>query len=213
MAREKGWNLLCKFFDNMGPIPHHMHQSDEARQAASAGRASPRATTSRRSTTRLDNNFPYTFMGLEPGTTKDEVRQCLENWNKGDNGILVLSRAYRLEPRHRLADRSRHAARARLARAPTSRRGAATCSPCSSRWSKAASCRGRCWSRTCRPRSITDLDYHHRQLDWDANVDPHFGESNTLLPEAGAPFAETEAGRLPRAVDRLRHARGTRRRN
>ena len=29
MQREGGWNLLCKFFDNMGPIPHHMHQSDE----------------------------------------------------------------------------------------------------------------------------------------------------------------------------------------
>jgi len=28
MEREKGWNLLCKFFDNMGPIPHHMHQTD-----------------------------------------------------------------------------------------------------------------------------------------------------------------------------------------
>ena len=42
------------------------------------------------------NNFPYTFMGLEPGTTKAQVRKCLENWNKGDNGILDLSRAYRL---------------------------------------------------------------------------------------------------------------------
>src|SRR5262249_45563196 len=29
MNRESGWNVLCKFFDNMGPIPHHMHQSDE----------------------------------------------------------------------------------------------------------------------------------------------------------------------------------------
>ena len=37
-------------------------------------------------------------MGLEPGTTKDDVRRCLENWNKGDNGILYLSRAYRLQP-------------------------------------------------------------------------------------------------------------------
>src|SRR5438132_14041496 len=44
------------------------------------------------------NNFPYTFMGLEPGTTKAQVRQCLENWNQGDNGILDLSRAYRLKP-------------------------------------------------------------------------------------------------------------------
>jgi hypothetical protein len=28
MSKEGGWNVLCKFFDNMGPIPHHMHQSD-----------------------------------------------------------------------------------------------------------------------------------------------------------------------------------------
>ena len=33
-----------------------------------------------------------------PGTTKADVRRCLENWNKGDNGILFLSRAFRLEP-------------------------------------------------------------------------------------------------------------------
>ena len=69
-----------------------------------------------------DNNFPHTFMGLEPGTTKEDVRRCLENWNKGDNGITFLSRAYRLQPGHRLADRSRHPARAGFARAPTSRR-------------------------------------------------------------------------------------------
>ncbi len=38
----------------------------------------------------VDNNFAYTFMGLEPGTTKADVRKCLEDWNKGDNGILDL---------------------------------------------------------------------------------------------------------------------------
>ena len=37
-------------------------------------------------------------MGFEPGTTKAQVRKCLENWNKGDNGILDLSKAYRLKP-------------------------------------------------------------------------------------------------------------------
>ena len=44
-----------------------------------------------------DNHFPFTFMGLEPGTTKADLRKCLENWNKGDNGILDLSKAYRLK--------------------------------------------------------------------------------------------------------------------
>ena len=38
MEREGGWNLLCKFFDNMGPIPHHMHQSDEVRQVSGTQR-------------------------------------------------------------------------------------------------------------------------------------------------------------------------------
>ena len=29
MRERGGWNLLCKFFDNLGPIPHHLHQNDE----------------------------------------------------------------------------------------------------------------------------------------------------------------------------------------
>jgi hypothetical protein len=37
-------------------------------------------------------------MGLEPGTTKKDVIRCLENWDKGDNGILDLSQAFRLKP-------------------------------------------------------------------------------------------------------------------
>jgi hypothetical protein len=46
----------------------------------------------------IGNNFPYTFFGLEPGTTKQDVVRCLERWNEGDNGILDLSKAYRLKP-------------------------------------------------------------------------------------------------------------------
>src|SRR5678815_4437033 len=96
MTREKGWNLLCKFFDNMGPIPHHLHQSDA--DAARVGRrGKPEAYYFPPQYNPTDNNYPYTFMGLEPGTTKEDVRRCLENWNKGDNGITYLSRAYRLE--------------------------------------------------------------------------------------------------------------------
>src|SRR5208282_3680090 len=29
----------------------------------------------------VGNNFPYTFFGLEPGTTKAQVRKCIEDWN------------------------------------------------------------------------------------------------------------------------------------
>ncbi len=29
MSKHGGWNVLCKFFDNLGPIPHHMHQMEQ----------------------------------------------------------------------------------------------------------------------------------------------------------------------------------------
>jgi hypothetical protein len=97
MEREKGWNLLCKFFDNLGPIPHHLHQNDEF--AGRVGqRGKPEAYYFPPQYNFKDNNFPYTFMGLNPGTTKDDIRKCLERWNDGDNGILFLSRAYKLKP-------------------------------------------------------------------------------------------------------------------
>ena len=89
--------MYSKFFDNMGPIPHHMHQN--AQQAKLVGQeGKPESYYFPPQHNNVGNNFPYTFMGLEPGTTKKQVRKCLEDWNKGDNGILDLSRAYRLKP-------------------------------------------------------------------------------------------------------------------
>ena len=95
--REGGWNLLCKFFDNMGPIPHHMHQSDAfAKLVGHKGK--PEAYYFPPQYNQLNNNFPHTYMGLEPGTTKADIKRCLERWNEGDNGILLHARAYLLEP-------------------------------------------------------------------------------------------------------------------
>ena len=89
--------MYSKFFDNMGPIPHHMHQS--AAQAALVGQqGKPESYYFPPQLNYTGNNFPYTFFGLEPGTTKADIRRCLENWNKGDNGILNHSKAYRLKP-------------------------------------------------------------------------------------------------------------------
>ena len=68
MARYGGWNVLCKFFDNLGPIPHHMHQTDEHAQAVGQ-KGKPEAYYFPPQYNFKDNNFPYTFMGLEPGTT------------------------------------------------------------------------------------------------------------------------------------------------
>lgn len=91
------WPVYSKFFDNMGPIPHHMHQN--AAQAALVGQeGKPESYYFPPQMNAIGNNFPYTFMGLEPGTSKQDVVDCLDRWNEGDNGILDLSKAYRLKP-------------------------------------------------------------------------------------------------------------------
>lgn len=91
-----GWPVYSKFFDNQGPLPHHVHQMEE--HAALVG-AQPKPE-SYYFPLQLNNHggdFPHTFFGLEPGTTKEQLRHCLETWNQGDNHITDLSKAYRLE--------------------------------------------------------------------------------------------------------------------
>jgi hypothetical protein len=74
-----------------------MHQNQE--QAAKLGReGKPESYYFPPQLNWTGNNFPFTFFGLEPGTTKADVHRCLERWNQGDNGILDLSKAYRLKP-------------------------------------------------------------------------------------------------------------------
>lgn len=91
------WPVFAKFFDNKGPLPHHLHQTPE--QAARVGQESkPESYFFPPQMNNYGGDFPFTFFGLEPGTTPDQVRHCLEIWDRGDNHITDLSRAYRLEP-------------------------------------------------------------------------------------------------------------------
>ena len=94
--RYGGWVMYSKFFDNMYPLPHHVHQNDE--KAADVGqKGKPEAYFFPAQYNFALNTYPYTFFGLEPGTTRDEVIGCLKRWDEGDNGILELSKAYRLQ--------------------------------------------------------------------------------------------------------------------
>src|SRR5687767_2283842 len=112
-GKYKKWPVYSKFFDNMGPIPHHMHQSRE--QAALVNQeGKPESYYFPPQHNNVGNNFPYTFMGLTPGTTKAQVRKCLEDWNKGDNGILPVA-GFSIEARQRVADRPVDPARPRVA--------------------------------------------------------------------------------------------------
>ncbi|MFQ6067867.1 MAG: hypothetical protein ACE5K3_11430, partial [bacterium] len=92
-----GWKIFTKFFDNLGPIPLHLHQNNE--QASLVGReGKPEAYYFPPQLNFIENRFPYTYIGLDSGTTKKDIKRCLERWSQGDNGILNYARAYKIQP-------------------------------------------------------------------------------------------------------------------
>jgi len=191
MSRESGWNVLCKFFDNMGPIPHHMHQDDaHARLVGRKGK--PEAYYFPPQYNQIDNAFPYTFMGLEPGTTKNDVRRCLERWSRGDNGILNLSKAYRLQvgTGWQIDPGILHAPGSLVTYEPQVN------SDVFGMFQSLVE--GRVVPRDLLVKDVpkdkhNDLDFIVGMLDWDANVNPTFARDNRVCPHPVRPLAETES--------------------
>lgn len=90
------WPVFAKFFDNKGALPYHIHHRDEhAKRMGKTGK--PEAYYFPPQLNNYGGDFPYTFFGLNPGTSREQVIECLVNFTKGDNKIINLSRAYRLE--------------------------------------------------------------------------------------------------------------------
>jgi len=94
--KYKKWPMYSKFFDNAGPLPHHVHHRDEhASRIGAAGKPEMYFFPSQ-----LNNHggeFPFTFFGFNPETTKEQVLESLKKFPAGDNNILGLSRAHKLE--------------------------------------------------------------------------------------------------------------------
>jgi hypothetical protein len=185
-ARYGKWPVYSKFFDNMGPIPHHLHQSAE--QAALVGQeGKPESYYFPPQHNSLTNNFPYTFFGLNPGTTRAQVRKCLEDWNTGDNGILDLSAAYRLKPGTGwlVSPCILHAPGSLCTYEPQ------WGSDVFGMYQSLVEGREVPWSLLVKdmpPDKHQDLDFIVDQIDWDANVDPVFKENHYLEP---IPVADT----------------------
>lgn len=188
MSKYGDWNLLCKFFDNLGPIPHHLHQNDEF--AARVGqKGKPEAYYFPPQYNFKDNNFPYTFMGLNPGTTKADIRRCLEKWNEGDNEILYLSRAYKLKPGTgwQIDAGILHAPGSLVTYEPQVN------SDVFAMYQSLVEGRGVPWELLVKDvpaEHHQDLDYIIDMMDWDANVDPDFSGKRLFHPHPVRPEAE-----------------------
>jgi len=174
------WPVYSKFFDNLGPIPHHMHQNNQ--QAALVGQqGKPESYYFPPQLNAVGNNFPYTFFGLEPGTTKGDIKRCLERWMEGDNGILNYSKAHRLQPGTGwlVPPCILHAPGSLVTYEPQ------WGSDVFGMYQSMVEGRPVPWSLLVKdvPRDRqNDLDFLVNQLDWEANVDPSFKEHHYLEP-------------------------------
>ena len=89
------WPMFSKFFDNLGPLPHHIHHRDE--HAARVGEAGkPEMYFFPSQLNNYEGEFGYTFFGLRPETTKEDVKKSLMDFAKGDNHLLDLSQCYKI---------------------------------------------------------------------------------------------------------------------
>ena len=176
------WPVYSKFFDNKGPLPHHVHHSDE--YAAKVGQlGKPEAYYFPPQVNNYGADYPYTCFGFEPGTTKDQIRECLVNFTKGDNKITSYSKAYRLDPG------TGWDVPPGILHAPGSL--------CTFEPQKASDVYAMYQSvvnhqvvptellwKDCPEDKIGDFDYLIEVLDWEANVDPNFVENHFMEPKS-----------------------------
>jgi hypothetical protein len=175
-SKYRRWPVYAKFFDNMGPIPLHLHQSNE--QAALVGReGKPEAYYFPPQHNSTGNNFPYTFFGLIPGTTKDDIRRCLARWRaagqEGDNRILDFSVAHRLVPGTGwlVGPGILHAPGSLCTYEPQ------WGSDVFAMYQNLVEGRAVPWSLLVKdmpPTRHDDLDFIVDQIDWEVNIDPNF---------------------------------------
>ena len=78
MSKYGGLLAFAKFYDFKTPIPHHVHLMDEEAKAVGAA-PKPESYYFPVELNSFDYEGAFTYFGLEPGTTKDDLKEKLDN--------------------------------------------------------------------------------------------------------------------------------------
>ncbi|SOD79089.1 class I mannose-6-phosphate isomerase [Spirosoma fluviale] len=184
------WPMYSKFFDNMGPLPHHLHHNDE--QAALIGQlGKPEAYYFPPQVNNHGGDFPYTFFGIAPGTSKEQIKECLQNFTKGDNKITNYSSAYRLEPGTGwdVPPGLLHAPGSMCTYEP--QKASDVFAMYQSLVNEAIIPEELLWNGTPKDR-MGDYDQLMEAIDWDLNVDPQMMANRFMKPKPVRPLEEME---------------------
>lgn len=175
-----GWTVLGKIFDNLDPLPVHMHP--RAEDTAKVGlEPKPEAYYFPAELNLQEGSFPWTGFGLAPGTTKADIKRCLELWDRGENGILRHVPVYRTDPHkaYNVPAGVIHRPGTLVTFEP--QRASDVCVA----FEALIASRPTPWrlvTKDVPPEHQDDLDYIVDMIDWETNLDPDFLAKNTLDP-------------------------------
>lgn len=180
--KYRRWPMFSKFFDNMGPLPHHVHhRTIHASKTGQEGKPEMYFFPSQ-----LNNHggeFPFTFFGFNPETTKDEVKKSLQDFHKGDNKLLDLSRSYKLalDTGWDVPPGVMHAPGSLCTYEPQFASDVYA-------MYQSVLYGGQCvpdsllWKDTPR-EELNNYDYLIEVIDWNLNIDPDFHKNRFMIPK------------------------------
>ena len=179
--KSKKWPMFSKFFDNRGPLPHHIHHRDEhAKRVGQDGK--PEMYFFPAQCNNHGGEFPFTFFGLNPEVTKEQVKESLENFTKGDNKLLDLSRAYKivLDTGWDVPPGVLHAPASLCTYEPQFASDVYA-------MYQSVLYGGECVSeellwKNCPEEEKGNFDYLVDVIDWDKNIDPDFSKNRFMAP-------------------------------
>jgi hypothetical protein len=183
-----GWPMYSKFFDNQGALPHHIHHRDEHAQLTGQ-KGKPEAYYFPPQPNNHGGDFPYTFFGFIPGTTREEVLECLKDFKKGDNKITNISQAYKLQPGTGwdVPPGILHAPGSLCTYEP--QKASDVYAMYQSLVGNAIVPEELLWKDTPKNK-VGDYEYLMEIIDWELNVDPNFKKNRFMQPRPVRAFEE-----------------------
>jgi hypothetical protein len=186
------WPMYSKFFDNKAALPHHIHHRDK--DAALTGQlGKPEAYYFPPQANNHGGQFPYTFFGLSPGVTRDQVRKALLDAAEGrDNSITSLAPAYRLDvgTGWDVPPGVLHAPGSLCTYEP--QKASDVFAMYENITHDQVVPKELLWKDTPKDKE-GDVDWLLSVIDWDLNVDPDFAKNRFMAPKPVRPVTEMEA--------------------
>lgn len=175
------WAAYSKFFDNLLPLPFHMHPMEKD-MAALGKRGKPEAYYFSPQMNNYLGEQSIMYIGLHPETTREQLAERLRRHERGgDNRITDLSAGYRT----RLGEG--WDVPAGVLHAPASvctyePQVASDVLSMFESWSNNAEVDSEILWKDVPSAHHGDYDYLVGMLDWDLNVDPDFHRNRSTVP-------------------------------